>query len=321
MIGFIPTTRRFPLSLERRVSSRPSTIARRRRASPTAPTWERACAPARGPKATRRWASIPQARFEEPNGHCCDRHAVSPDGKIIYAPSLAGPRQHWFVLDALTGKVITTVRGPDGAHNTIYSADGRRVYMEGIASKEVHVADPATHEVIERVGPFTDMARPFTVNGAGTLVFATPNNLLGFEIGDLRTGQMTHRVEVAGFDPGPKGPGGNPSHGIALSPDEKEIWVADDVNGYVHLFDSTVMPPKQMPSIKLRSRTHGWITIGLDGKYVYPSSGDVMSTKQISAGLFDEFGKEVLSEKMVEVAFVGGKPVRAVDQFGVGQVR
>jgi DNA-binding beta-propeller fold protein YncE len=261
--------------------------------------------------------------YEEPNGHCCDRHAITPDGKAIYAPSLAGPRVNWFVLDALTGKPITTVRGPDGAHNTIISADGSRVYMEGIASKEVFILDPKTHKVIQRVGPFTDMVRPFTINGAGTLVFATLNNLLGFEIGDIRTGKMIHRVEVADFDSGPKGPGRNPSHGIAISPDEKEIWVADDVNGYVHLFDATVMPPQQKPSIKLRRRTHGWITVGLDGQYVYPSSGDVIdaATKKIVAGLYDEFGKEVTSEKMVEVAFSKGKPLRAVDQFGVGQVR
>ena len=171
----------------------------------------------------------------------------------------------------MTGKLVTTVRGPDGAHNTIWSADGNRVYMEGIASKDVFIADPTTHKVVQRVGPFTDMVRPFTVNGAGTLVFTTLDNLLGFEIGDIRTGKMTHRVEVTGFDAGPKGRGRNPSHGIALSPDEKDIWVADDVNGYVHLFDGSVTPPQQKPSIKLRRRTHGWITVGLDGTYVYPS--------------------------------------------------
>jgi DNA-binding beta-propeller fold protein YncE len=261
--------------------------------------------------------------FEEPNGHCCDRQALTPDGKIIYAPSLAGPRVDWFVLDAMTGKPITTVRGPDGAHNTIVSADGQRVYMEGIASKEVFIADTKTNKIIQRVGPFTDMVRPFTVNGAGTRIFATLNNLLGFEIGDVGTGKMIQRVEVAGFDPGPRGPGRNPSHGIALSPDEKEIWVADDVNGYVHLFDATVMPPQQKPSIKLRTKTHGWITVGLDGQYIYPSSGDIIdsASKKIVAGLQDEFGKAVTSEKIVEVAFSQGKPLRAVDQFGVGQVR
>ena len=39
---------------------------------------------------------------------------------------------------------------------------------------------------------------------------------------------------------------------------------------------------------------------------------------QIVAALKDEEGREVHSEKVVEVVFRGGKPVRNGDQFGVG---
>ena len=45
--------------------------------------------------------------------------------------------------------------------------------------------------------------RPFTVNGAQTLCFVNVNELLGFEIGDLTTGKMLHRVEVTGLREGP----------------------------------------------------------------------------------------------------------------------
>ena len=66
-----------------------------------------------------------------------------------------------------------------------------------------------------------------------------------------------------------------------------------------------------------------WVTVGLDGKYIYPSSGDVIDAvqKKVIAGLNDEFGRPVHSEKLVEILFSEGKPVRAVDQFGVGLVR
>ena len=113
-----------------------------------------------------------------------------------------------------------------------------------------------------------------------------------------------------------------PSHGIAMSPDEKEIWVADGVNVYIHVFDATVMPPKQVKSIKTRD-VPAWITFGVDGKFVYLSSGDVINaaTKEIVGGLRDEVGRKVDSEKQVEVVFANGKPARTVDPFGVGQVR
>src|SRR5579862_2643074 len=37
----------------------------------------------------------------------CDRMAISPDGKILYVPSLEGP--HWNVVDGATGDVIAKV--------------------------------------------------------------------------------------------------------------------------------------------------------------------------------------------------------------------
>ena len=49
----------------------------------------------------------------------CDRMAISPDGQILYVPSLEGP--HWNVVDAMSGDVITKVVTDSGAHNTVYS--------------------------------------------------------------------------------------------------------------------------------------------------------------------------------------------------------
>ena len=41
--------------------------------------------------------------------------------------------------------------------------------------------------------------KPFTINAAQTLCFVNVNDLLGFEVGDLKTGKMLHRVEVTGY--------------------------------------------------------------------------------------------------------------------------
>ena len=110
------------------------------------------------------------------------------------------------------------------------------------------------------------MIRPFTVNGAQTLCFVNVNDLLGFEVGDLESGKMLHRVEVPGFEKGPTKRHGCPSHGVGLTPDERELWLADAANTRVHVFDATVMPPKQVASIKLRDQP-GWITFSIDGDY------------------------------------------------------
>src|SRR5438874_2868395 len=117
----------------------------------------------------------------------CDRMAISPDGTILYVPQLEGPA--WHVVNAATGDVIATIETKSGSHNTIYAGDGQHVYLAGLRSTSLSVADAKTHTVTSAVGPFDNMIRPFTVNGSNTLVFVNINALLGFDVGDLRTGK------------------------------------------------------------------------------------------------------------------------------------
>ena len=250
----------------------------------------------------------------------CDRLAISPDGKILYVPSFEGP--HWHAIDAKSGDVLSTIETKSGAHNTVYGPNGKRVYLAGLRSPLLSIADPRKHKVVATVGPFSNSIRPFTINAKQTLCFVNVNELLGFEIGDIRTGKMLHRVEVAGFEKGPVKRHGCPSHGVGLTPDEKEIWVTDGANSRMHIFDATVMPPKQVTSIALRDQP-GWITFSMDGRYAYPSTGEVIDTKtrEIVARLEDETGRAVQSEKVVEIVFSNGKLSRTGDQFGIGRRR
>ena len=258
--------------------------------------------------------------WEKPYEGGCDRMSIAPDGSFIYLPSLEGP--HWHVVDAASGNALKKIVPNSGAHNTVVGLDGAHAYLAGLKSPLLTVTDTAGHQVSKTVGPFSNSIRPFTVNGAQTLCFVTVNELLGFEIGDLQSGKMLHRVEIAGFKKGAVKRHGCPSHGIGLTPDEKEIWVCDATNRRVHIFDNTVMPPKQRMSIELRDEP-GWVTFSLDGKYAYPSTGEVIDarTKKILTALQDEEGRPVMSEKLLEIDFAGGKPVRNGDQFGLGRVR
>jgi hypothetical protein len=251
----------------------------------------------------------------------CDRMALSPDGKIIYLPSLE--KDHWHVVDALSGDVIKRLDPKSGAHNTLYGPDGKWVYLAGLKSPILSIADTKEHAITRGCGPFANSVRPFTINSKQTLCFVNINELLGFEVGDLVSGRKLHRVEVEGFSKGPIKRHGCPSHGIGLTPDEKELWISDAANERMHIFDATTSretPPKQLASIKLREQP-GWITFSLDGAYAYPSTGDIIDVKsrKIVGGLTDEKGGQVHSEKMVEVHFRGKDPARTGDQFGIGR--
>ena len=249
----------------------------------------------------------------------CDRMSMTPDGITIFLPSFEGPT--WNVVNADDGAVLAVIEPKSGAHNTVCALDGSEAYLAGLKSPLLTIADAKTRRAVRTVGPFSAEIRPFTVNGRHSLCFVNVNRLLGFEVGDLTSGKALHRVEVPGFKQGPVKRHGCPSHGIGMTPDESQIWVTDSFNQRLHVFDATVMPPKYVESIALKDEP-GWVTFTVDGEYAYPSTGQVIDvkTRKIVAELMDERGRGVQSEKVVEVDFADGRPVRIGDQFGLGRV-
>jgi sugar lactone lactonase YvrE len=250
----------------------------------------------------------------------CDRLAIRPDGKELYVPSLE--KDHWNIVNAENGELISQVETRNGAHNTICSLDGRRVYLAGLRAPWLYVLDTASRKLLEPVGPFSSAIRPFTINGRQTRCYCCVNGLLGFEVGDLVSGKKLHRISVEGYQPGPVKRHGCPSHGVGLTPDEREVWVCDAANQAMHIFDNTGEKPVQVASVRLREQP-GWITFSLDGCHAWPSTGEIIDvkTRKIITALRDEQGREVHSEKMVEIHFEQGKPVQVGDQFGLGRVR
>lgn len=250
----------------------------------------------------------------------CDRMSIDPKGKFIYLPSFEGP--HWNVVDTITGEVLAKLNPDSGAHNTVVGLDGKFAYLAGLKSPVLSISDTSQHKLVRGVGPFAASIRPFTINSAQTRCYVCVNELLGFEIGDITTGSKLARVEVQGFSKGKIKRHGCPSHGIGLTPDEREVWVVDAFNQRLHVYDNTVEPPKPITNIELRDEL-GWITFSLDGRWAYPSTGQVIDvqSKKIIVQLTDENDAAVQSEKMVQIVFKEGKPIAVADQFGIGRAR
>jgi DNA-binding beta-propeller fold protein YncE len=259
------------------------------------------------------------------DGQCCERPQISPDGSFLYVGS--NLKDFWYVVNPKTGELITKVRSPlsPDAHNLNLSLDGKLAFMAP-NGKVMGIADTTTHTLLKTIA-FPDNIRVFVVNHDASLIYSNTNNLLGFVIADVKSGRILHQVEVQGFGwpekwnvtPRPRIPHGCPSHGIALTNDEKELWLADGINNYIHIFDNTRMPPKQMESIKTTAGPY-WITVGLDGNLAYVSSGDVidMKSRKIVGQLKDEYGRTMYSEKFLDMVFTNGKLTRVANQFGNG---
>ncbi len=176
-------------------------------------------------------------------GKCCDRIAITPDGRTIYAPAAGAPT--WYVVNAADGALVATIDKEGSPHNTLVSADGSRAYLEnqGRVTPLLAVVDTKTNTVVKQIGPFDDMVRPFTINGKQTLVFANINNLLGFEVADLTTGRVLHRVAVEGLETKNSPVHGPPSPGIAMTAEQPQDRVPANPHPVPHRLERDEHPP------------------------------------------------------------------------------
>ena len=272
------------------------------------------------------------------DGMCCERQEITPDGLTIVAGS--NLRNFWYVIDARTGDLKGKIpAAATDAHNMALSADGKTVLMapNGVT---VTVGDVPSMKAVRTI-TFSDHVRPLVINHDATRVYANLNNLLGFEIADVKTGKVIKHIEAPAEmwkekwnnrdKTGVRFFGhGCPSHGIALTPDESELWVVDNINYGVLVYDNTGEWPVYRSSFPTTASAD-WITMGLDGRYAYLSSADIVDVKakKIVGHLKDEYGRPMHSEKFLELAFretpgkeygtVGEvKLVRTVSQFGQG---
>jgi DNA-binding beta-propeller fold protein YncE len=246
-----------------------------------------------------------------------DALCVTPDGSKLYMSSGEHEQtDYFFVLDAVDGDELGRVAVAPQTHNAVCNLDSTRAYLASITSPYVTVVDTADDHVIRRIGPFAEPVRPFTINGRNTLVIVNVNKIIGFEVGDITTGRKLWRVPVPGYPY--NGAQLNPSHGVGLTPDEREVWVVDSQHKALHVFDVTGLPdvkPVKVATIRLTQQPY-WMTFSLDGRYAYPSSGDVIDTQTRRRVT----GIAMSSSKLLEIDLRGNDPIRAASRHGIGYV-
>jgi hypothetical protein len=275
-----------------------------------------------------------QIVYDRPMPVGVDSFDIAPDGKTLYMPDSDGQGDGiWRVVDTATGTVKTSIEtGGHNPHNTIVSLQGAHVYMGPRLSNYLVEADTSTNHIIRRIGPLKNGVRPFTIKSDESLAFIETSDFLGFQVANINTGQIIDTRSVQGFDHNTKG-GFAPCHGISLSPDEKELYISDWVNSYVHVFDLTGVPnspPRQVADIPVHNMTgrdspcegtncmkEGWVLHSRDGRFVYVGdAGDVIDTaKRRSIAYLQPLAN---TRKFIEIDWHGGLPFFSTTRYGKG---
>ncbi|HVR61346.1 MAG TPA: hypothetical protein VMU50_05570, partial [Polyangia bacterium] len=153
-----------------------------------------------------------------------DRGAVSLDGTKLYIPAgedFAAPYE--YVLDTATGKMLTQFMITSKAHDTDIGASGKYAYLETKSSSIVSVVDIASDKIIKTL-KFGGVVGPHVVDSADKYVYGNVFDWFGFEMADVSTGLVVARVHGDDVNNGDGG-GVLRNHGIALKPDETELWL------------------------------------------------------------------------------------------------
>lgn len=246
-----------------------------------------------------------------------DRSSITPDGKKIYVPTgwwYTGDDSGLLVVDAADGTLLKQIPVGPMAHNSIVSLDGRFLYLG--TETTLTVFDTADEKMINQIKNVGErIVFPFTVNSENSIAYVCLGGHVGFDVVDLKSGEILHRVFASDE------PIAHRTHGAALTPDETELWISDQEGQKLFIFDSTKMPPEQKGEVELSQGGHGWVCFSLDGRYAWTHTPDVFDTKtkKLVATLKDEEGNPVSSSKFIEVHFRDGKVVAMGNEFGLGR--
>ena len=238
--------------------------------------------------------------------------AVTPNGKWIYVACRDG---HYWIIDAKQKAVVARIETGGRPHNTAAHPDGSRVYLSPTGSpKRVTIVDPTQGHKIVGFMAFSAPLRPPALAPGRNLFFHHVDGFNGFEVADLETNALLERVEhkrglgipvwprmlgfldISGF---------NRCQGLAVHPDEKEIWSVCGAYATIHGIALTDTPGqaefKELGHLKLPSRGY-WLSHSPDGKYAFIALAETGQVAQVDTS----------SRRIIRLLKAGDKPKRNI---------
>jgi YVTN family beta-propeller protein len=200
-------------------------------------------------------------------GRAPNEVSITRDGRKVFVPLRNDNAID--VVDTTSMKVIDHLKAPEWPHNTYVSANGRHLYLGTMAGSRITIYDTATHKQINEIAP-GDWVRPIALCRDEKLAYVALSKLHGFAVVDLNAGKTIRRVELPALPAGTEVPPYDTlTHGLALTPNERELYVTSMAGKAIYAF--SVPELKQLAKIDV-GRYPNWISINPDGRMVWVSN-------------------------------------------------
>ena len=221
---------------------------------------------------------------------------LSADGRYLFVP-LRG-EGGTDVVDTETMTRVKTLDTGAASHNAYTAPDGGLVYATSMGDNQIAVIDPATLE-IERIIALPGQPRPMSLTDDGRFAHVVLSGMTGFITVDLSTDQEVSRVSVPIPEGTPVPPLDTYTHGMLLTPNQRELWIAAHGTNKVYGY---LMPENaELAEIDVPGGPH-WLTLNPDGEPLYVSLETAGQVAAIHRGL----------REVIRIENVGTAPTRVL---------
>lgn len=197
--------------------------------------------------------------------------AVTPDGKYVAVPIRDGDSVD--LVDVAAGR-IAKVLPVSKPHNAFSAGSNRYLFVSSMGADEVEMIDLEKMAYAAHIG-VGGVPRPYVISADGRTLYAALSNLHGFVAVDIPANRILSKVEIPAENPHPKARPFEPAdvltHGLALSPVQKELWVTSLLDNRLYIYDTK---KEQVTGWVATGDGPNWVAFSPDGKYVAVSNAD-----------------------------------------------
>lgn len=194
--------------------------------------------------------------------------ASTPDGHYVDVPIRDGNSVD--IVDTERKKVVKVlpVRVP---HNGYDANDNQRIFVSSMADHEIDLINLQKMDYTAKI-PVGGIPRPYVVSNDEKTLYSAITDFHGFVIASIPEHKVIARVELPPAPPAdcvlePH----TPTHGLALTPDGRELWVTSLGDSGVYVYE---IATKKISSEVPTGKCPNWITVTPDGRYVAVSNSD-----------------------------------------------
>ena len=223
--------------------------------------------------------------------------AISNDGRKVYVAIIEGC-SCVDVVDLEQGEVVKSIPTLGTVHNVFMSPDGRHIAAGMIGARTLTIIDTSIDEAIwslhfsgRTTGGYADggvrpMAFEAHPDGTTKRLFVQISNYHGVYVVDFANRKVVRRLDM------PSLPisrvtndalQGSPGHGLAVSPDGRQLWSTSKPNGHVYAWS---LPDLEYLGGVEVGHIPDWLTMTPDSRYLYVANAgsndvSVVDTKEM----------------------------------------